>query len=142
VQQGFGLRLVAETGRDLLPPAAQVTEGVVLEVLAGVGTTRGSGLSPAALELHRTGLDGALIAVLGLLSAQDTEELARLRQGAGRCVAVLIDTSTWVSRTPSAAAYEQAAERLETAGWRVLRVQHGTTLASVWALAGVRAVTA
>jgi hypothetical protein len=32
------------------------------------------------------------------------------------------------------------ASLLSGAGWRVLRVPHGTTLASVWPLAGGRAV--
>lgn len=143
VQQGFGLRLLSETGRDLLPPAGQVSEGVVLEVLAGVATSRGASVAPATQELQRTGLDGALIAVLGLLSAQDTEQLARLRQGAGRCIAVLIDAQTWAPRSGSQNDdYERAALRLETGGWRVLRVSHGTTLASLWPLAGLKSVTA
>ena len=142
VQQGFGLRLLSEVGRDLLP-SAQVSEGVVLEVLAGVGTSRGGSISPASQELHRSGVDGALIAVLGLLSAEDTEELARLRQGSGRCIAVLIDAATWTSRaTTPPDGYEASAGRLEAAGWRVLRISHGTTLASVWPLAGAKGVLA
>jgi uncharacterized protein (DUF58 family) len=141
-QQGFGLRLLAETGRDLLPPAGQVSEGLVLDVLAGIGTSRGSSLSPAAQELHRTGPDGALIAVLGLLSPRDTEELSRLRQGTGRCIAVLIDTETWAGRRATSGEQHRAADQLELAGWRVLRVAHGTTLASLWPMAGVKAVPA
>ena len=140
VQQGFGLRLLAETGRDLLPPSGQVTEGVILEVLAGVGTSRATGLASATQELHRSGLEGALIAVLGLLSPTDVEELARVRQGAGRCIAVVIDATTWVSRPTGAHDTQGAADRLEAAGWRVLRISHGTTLASVWPLAGVKAL--
>lgn len=143
VQQGFGLHMVAETGRDLLPLTGQVSEGIVLEVLAGVATSRGTSLASATQQLHRTGLDGALIAVLGLLSAQDTEELARLRQGAGRCIAVLLDADSWTSRSSAMHQdYERSASRLEVAGWRVLRVAHGTTLASVWPLAGLKAVSA
>jgi uncharacterized protein (DUF58 family) len=142
--QGFGLRLLDETGRDLLPPAGQVSEGVVLEVLATAKTSRSASLSPAVAQLRRTGLDGSLVAVLGALTAEDTDELARLRQGAGRCVAVLLDTDTWSSRTSRVRAgdYERSAERLEAAGWRVLRVGHGTTLASVWPRAGLQRVSA
>ncbi|MCW2545291.1 MAG: hypothetical protein JWM40_2843, partial [Frankiales bacterium] len=36
--------------------------------------------------------------------------------------------------------YDRSATRLETAGWRVLRVAHGTTLASVWPQAGQQRV--
>ena len=141
-QQGFGMRLLNETGLDLLPPAGQVSEGVVLEVLAGVRTSRSGSIAPAVAQLRRTGLDGSLIAVLGLLTAEDTDELARLRQGAGRCVAVLMDTDTWSSRVPRGreSEYERSAERLESAGWRVLRIAHGTTLASVWPRAGLQRV--
>jgi len=140
-QQGFGLRVLADTGQDLVPHPGPVSEGVVLEVLAGVGTSKSTVLTPAVTQLRQSGLEGALVAVLGLLSAHDTDELVRLRQGSGRCVAVLIDAGTWTARHGPRGDAEQSARRLEAAGWRVLRISHGTTLAAVWPLAGVHGPT-
>ncbi|MDX6218791.1 MAG: hypothetical protein QOJ48_472, partial [Frankiales bacterium] len=60
--------------------------------------------------------------------------------GAGACVAVLVDAESWAPSGPrrreeAKQAYESSATLLAAAGWRVLRVEHGTTLASVWPLA-------
>jgi len=59
-------------------------------------------------------------------------------------VAVLVETETWAPggqrvRESTRAAYDASAQLLLGAGWRVLRVPHGTSLASVWPLAGNRA---
>ena len=80
--------------------------------------------------------------MLGLLGPEDADRLSRLRHGAGSCVAVLVDSDTWApvgarGRT-SAEAYEASAALLVGMGWRVLRVEHGTTLASVWPMASLR----
>jgi hypothetical protein len=141
---GFVLQLLGEDGVDIPPPTAGLTEAVLLDSLALVQPGRGSNLSAATTRL-RTGFGGVLVAVLGSLDVQDAERLARLRIGAGACVAVLLDTDSWAPVSPRArAAAEQAQDRvaslLSGAGWRVLRVPHGTTLASVWPLAGGRAV--
>ena len=84
--------------------------------------------------------------MLGALDADDTAVLTRLRRGSTACVAVLVDTSTWTTLPPVLA--EKAAERfmasedlLRAAGWRVVPVRYGTTLASVWQLAGPRTGT-
>ena len=139
---GFLLRLVAETGEDMGPPHVPLTEGVVLDSLALVEPSRGHSLAPAAARL-RSGIDGIMIAVLGALDADDAEKIARLRVGAGTCIAVVMDVDSWApvsARQKSAAKAE--AERtgalLSAAGWRVLPVSYGVTLASVWPLAGTR----
>jgi hypothetical protein len=54
-----------------------------------------------------------------------------------------MDTETWGPTGPrgrqeAAAAYDASAALLVATGWRVLRVEHGTTLASVWPMAGTR----
>ena len=121
----------------------RVTEGALLDVLAAVGSSRLESLDAATEHLRRDGVAGVLVAVLGALSADDAERLARLRHGSAACVAVLVDTETWSpgpARVPEAAAasYQAAAALLTDSGWRVLRVAHGTTLPSVWPLAGAR----
>ena len=141
-RSGFVLRLLDEDGHDVAPRTAALTEGVVLDSLALVQPSRTHNLLAAASRL-RTGIDGVLVAVLGNLDVEDAERLARLRMGAGTCIAVLLDTDSWAPVSPKARqAAEQAHARigslLSGAGWRVLPVAHGTTLASVWPLAGGR----
>ncbi len=139
---GYLLRVLAETGREVVPEGVPATEGSVLDALASAKPGHGHSLEPVAERLRRTGVDGVLVAVLGQLSPDDAERLSRLRHGSAACVAVLLDTATWTSpgsagRGP-APAYDDSARLLVAAGWRVLRIQHGTTLASVWPLAGGR----
>ncbi|MCW2607402.1 MAG: hypothetical protein JWO60_2095, partial [Frankiales bacterium] len=86
---------------------------------------------------------GALVAVLGQLDAEQAAQLARLRTGTSTCIAVLIDTDSWAPVSPraretAAAAHAAARSVLAATGWRVLSVEHGTTLASVWPLVGNR----
>jgi uncharacterized protein (DUF58 family) len=141
---GFVLRLMGDDGNDIPPPGAALTEGVLLDSLALVIGSRSPSLLPAATRL-RTGVDGVLVAVLGALDLEDAERLARLRTGSGTCVAVLLDTDSWKpgparAREAAQQDHQRVASLLGGAGWRVLPVEHGTTLASVWPLAGARGV--
>jgi hypothetical protein len=99
--------------------------------------SRRGNLDGAVEALRRTGLDGLLVAVLGALDPDDAEQLARLRHGGATCVAVLLDTPTWAG-SAGTTAHRSASHALQRAGWRVLDVRHGTTLASVWPQAARR----
>ncbi|MCU1601882.1 MAG: hypothetical protein JWO22_2591, partial [Frankiales bacterium] len=137
---GYGLRVLLETGLDLVPASSGLGEGAVLDALAGVQASRSETLEAATDQLRRNGVDGVLVAVVGALTPDDSERLARLRHGATACVAVLIESETWAPSGPrrreeARLGYEASAGLLTAAGWRVLRVAHGTTLASVWPLA-------
>jgi uncharacterized protein (DUF58 family) len=141
---GFLLRLVSETGEDMGPPHVPLTESVVLDSLALVQPSRGHSIAPAAARL-RSGIDGVLIAVLGALDVQDAEKLARLRVGAGTCIAVVLDVDSWApisarQKSTSQVNADRTAALLGAAGWRVLPVSYGTTLPSVWPMAGNRGV--
>jgi uncharacterized protein (DUF58 family) len=141
-RSGYGLRVLLDTGTDLVPSGVPTTDSTVLDALAGVQPSRSESLGAATDQLRRNGIDGVLVAVLGQLTPEDAERLARLRHGAAACVAVLVDTETWAPSGPrrreeAAAAYDRCAALLGAAGWRVLTVRHGTTLASVWPLAAV-----
>jgi uncharacterized protein (DUF58 family) len=155
LRDGHALRVLDDSGEDLVPAAAYaargrtggLSEGMLLEALAGVEASRRGTLDQAAATLRRTGVDGVLVAVLGTLHAPEAEALSRLRHGAGTCIAVLMETPTWGgpaarSRpghgTPHNKAHTAAARLLRLTGWRVLEVAHGTTLASVWPAAGAR----
>jgi len=140
---GYALRLVSEAAADLVPAGLPTTEIALLEALAGIGSSRAQNLEVVTDRFRRGGVDGVLVAVLGALEPEDAQRLSRLRHGAGSCVAVLLDTETWAPGHPRdrdavEAAYEASVALLAGAGWRVLRVVHGTTLSSVWPHAGTR----
>ncbi|HWH29702.1 MAG TPA: DUF58 domain-containing protein [Mycobacteriales bacterium] len=137
---GFALSLLRETGESVEPTGAPLTEALLLEHLATVTTSRAADLDAVAERLRR-GAGGAVVAVLGDLDPAQAERLARSRSASAACVAVLVDTASWGARSPSARAealarHQGSAAVLAAGGWRVLPVQHGTTLPSVWPLAG------
>lgn len=142
-RSGFALSLLRETGEPLgqsarpldgRPPDAMLHDGLLLDALADVTPSRTGSLTAATDRLSRVGPAGVLVAVLGTLDLDDAHRLARLRAGSAGCVAIVMDTASWLTGRPRPRADD--AERVETvlaaAGWRVLPVQHGTTLASVW----------
>jgi uncharacterized protein (DUF58 family) len=141
---GFALQLLRETGEPLGPPGLPLTEGLLLDSLAVVTTSRTPDVDGAAERLRRGGGGGGVVvAVLGDLDPSTAERLARARSSGSGSVAVLVDTDSWTGR--SAAAHAAARDRhaasaavLTGAGWKVLPVSHGTTLASVWPLASRR----
>jgi len=141
---GYGLSLLTDDDRPLLPADVPLSEGVLLDTLAGIELGSGADLEPALLRLRRRGVDGVLIAVLGALDAAEAERLARLRQGSNGCIAVLVDTATWAAAPGRVRGASAARERVDAAGiltaagWRVLRAPYGTSLASVWPLAAGR----
>jgi uncharacterized protein (DUF58 family) len=142
-RNGFALRILTDDGTDLVPRGVPTTEGAILDCLAGATFSRAETMAAASERLRREGIDGVLVAVFGALGSQDADRLSRRRHGAGSCVAVLMDTETWGPTGPrgrqeAAAAYDASAALLVATGWRVLRVEHGTTLASVWPMAGTR----
>jgi uncharacterized protein (DUF58 family) len=137
LRHGYGLRLLDSSDQETVPAELPLTEAVLLEALADVEPTRRGTFAPVADLLRRTGTDGLLVAFLGSLESLDAERLARLRRGGGTCVAVLLETPSWVADTATDPAHPQAVSILQRAGWRVLEVRHGTTLASVWPLAAI-----
>jgi len=88
---------------------------------------------------HRS--DGGLvIAVLGGLSPGEAEKLGQLRASGTTCVALLIDPNTWLNlpeaaRAQTNAHHESAALTLIRSGWRVVNVEHGANLTTLWPLA-------
>jgi len=140
---GYGLRMLGDTGLDLLPPGVPGTEGAILDVLAGTVASTGTTLLPASERLRRGGIDGVLVAVVGSLTPEEAGSLARLRHGSAACVAVLVDTDSWAvgsskARERALASYDASVALLVGAGWRVLPVALGTSLASVWPQASGR----
>ncbi|MDQ6650103.1 MAG: DUF58 domain-containing protein [Actinomycetota bacterium] len=139
---GFALRLVQDSAPDLAAGAPSAANGLLLDELAVISPSTGTELAPALGRLRRAA-EGLLVAFVGELDGREAEQLARLRRGSLSCVAVLLDTASWSALSPrdrvaAAAAYDSRAALLTRAGWRVLPVSAGVSLATVWPKAGVR----
>ena len=141
-RRGFSVRMITDTG--VVAGGGDIAdEGVLLDHLAEVTLSRNPGMEAAAGPLRGTEGLGTLIAVLGLLDAEQAALLASTRSPTDVSVAVLVDSSGWVGLSPRAqaeaeAAYDAAVEILMRAGWRVLRARHGDTLPQLWPSAGQR----
>ena len=142
-RSGLSMSVLRETGDPLTPPGLPLTEGVLLDTLASAAMSDTGRLDAVASRLRSGsgGGGGVLVAVLGRLDLAEAEQLARWRPGTGVCVAVVLDTDSWAPGGPKARAlareqHEAVVTLLDRAGWRVLPITHGTTLASVWPRAG------
>jgi uncharacterized protein (DUF58 family) len=136
-KHGYTLRFVTDAGVDIEGTTLSTAEATLLDQLAVVEpSTRGS-LPLTATRMHRGGGEGLIVAVCGTLNAEEAMTLGGLRNMASACIAVLIDTASWTALGPRAkaeteAAMESGAAVLRGAGWRVIVVRHGMTLASLW----------
>jgi len=144
-RDGFGLRLVTDVGPALTGYGGLAdvnggpTEGLLLEELAVVRTSRRRRLVEGIVGAKVADGEGLVVAVFGDLDDTDLDDVVRMRQGRGIGVAVLLDTGSWAARRgqheTTADRRDDAARTLRAAGWRVVPVERGTTLASVWRLA-------
>ena len=138
---GFALSMLRDGGESVAPPGVSLTEGLLLDELAVVRASSRRTLESAVEVLRSGGLGGVLVAVVGALDVDEAERLARLRTGSAVCVAVVLDTDSWAPLSPRAratavATHDDVCHLLLGAGWRVLPIAHGTSLAAVWPLAG------
>jgi uncharacterized protein (DUF58 family) len=141
-RQGYAVRMFSDAG-PAVAGAEIGDEGLLLDFLAEVTASRHAGLDPAVSALRGSEGVGSLVAVLGMIDAEQASELAAARTPSEVSIAILIDASSWMTLAPRArseaeAAYEAAAEILTRGGWRVLRARHGTPLAQLWPAAGQR----
>jgi uncharacterized protein (DUF58 family) len=138
---GFTMRMVTDSGIDLSPMSI-AGEGVLLDYLAEVHPSRHPNLATGIEKLRRDG-GGLIVAVVGMLSPGEAEQLASSRSPGTTAVAVFIDSTTWVNlsppqRTAADARYGEAAHALLVGGWRVLRARHGARLDALWPYAAAR----
>jgi uncharacterized protein (DUF58 family) len=140
----FEMRMVTDTGTEI--SSAGVGEvafdGSLLDVLAVMTASAGRSLHAGLNTIRRQGAEGLLIAVVGALTPDDAENLARMRGGSSSVgVAFVLQTSSWVTSSPEraeadAAAHRHACELLARSGWRVIEVNRGDSLAQLWSFAG------
>ena len=140
-RSGYSLHLLTDAGIDV-STASLDGEGALLDVLAEVRASRLPSLTSAVDRLRRD-REGLVIAVVGMLDPDEAARLAAVRAGGGTGVAVLVDSSDWVGlsaaqRSVAKERYDEIANRLNAAGWRVLRVRHGSRLDALWPYAAAR----
>lgn len=145
--QGYHVSLVTGTGQPVTPPGSlHGTNGrwadptALLDAMAEVTTTSSSVLTPATAALRRAGTDSLLVAVAGSMTASQVAELAPLRHGGTRAVALLLDVDSWGQAgtgRPLGAPVDvgAAAAVLMAAGWHTVVARSGDRLRSVWASA-------
>jgi uncharacterized protein (DUF58 family) len=133
---GYKLRLVTDAGIDVAANEAD-GEGAVLDHLAEVELSQRGNIGHLVDQVRRRSHGGLTIGLFGLLSPAEAELLAALRTNAATCVALFVDTTTWLNLP--AAAREEATRRHEAAalgmlrtGWRVVPVTHGSRLPVLW----------
>lgn len=136
-ERGFDVRLVTDTGGEVSSSALGGAgfDGAMLDVLAGLSASNGQTLHVGIDSARRSGGQGLIIAIVGTVQADDAERLARLR-AADRSTGVvfMLDTETWApTTTPTRTSdHERAVDLLTSAGWRVVPVRRGDSIARLW----------
>lgn len=135
--QQFNVRLLSDESRGAdhswhdrgISGPAEVQ--LLLDSLAIVATRPGRELA-GGTEQHSTGL---VVAVLGALTPTDLAGLSRIRAGATRAMAIVLDVAAWTragaDQPPVPSAREQAAA-LRNQGWAVVVAGPADKLPAVW----------
>ncbi|MCC3779364.1 DUF58 domain-containing protein, partial [Streptomyces sp. UNOB3_S3] len=155
LERGFTVRLLTDTGSSLpgldapggrtgSSPDPSGAAGLMLDALAVIDHSEGTGLSPAHEALRGAGGEGLLVAFLGDLDEPQTALAARMRPRGGTAVAFVLPTATWAGAPEDSPARREADERLRvlrSAGWTALPVAPDTALPDLWRLAGAPGAT-
>jgi uncharacterized protein (DUF58 family) len=138
-RQSFDIRLVTDTGAEVSSAGlGGGFDGALLDVLAVLGLSAARTLHTGVETTRRQGGEGMVIAIVGSLDVDDAERLARLRDGERSTgIVFALDPTTWAAPVP---ARREATElrqdvigMLARAGWRVVEVQQGDSIADLWA---------
>jgi uncharacterized protein (DUF58 family) len=133
---GYKVRLVTDSGIDV-DAAEGGGEGILLDHLAEVKLSQKGDIATLVDRVKRRSDGGLVIGVFGLITPHEAELLTALRGSGATCLALLIDSTTWLN-LPTAAreeadqAHGVAALGLLRSGWRVVGVPHGAKLAAMW----------
>jgi uncharacterized protein (DUF58 family) len=133
---GYKLRLVTDDDIDV-DAAESDGEGVLLDHLAEVRLSQRGDIAQLVERVRHRSDGGLIIGVFGLLTPAEAELLAALRGTGATCLALLIDSTTWLNLATAAReeadrAHGVAALALLRSGWRVVGVPHGAKLAALW----------
>jgi uncharacterized protein (DUF58 family) len=133
---GYKVRMVTDGGIDV-DAAEGDGEGVLLDHLAEVKLSQRGDVARLVERVRHRNDGGLIIGVFGSLTPTEAGLLAGLRGSGATCVALLIDSTTWLN-LPTAAreeadrAHGMAALALLRSGWRVVGVPHGAKLSALW----------
>ena len=139
--RGYAVRVVDADGEWLRPGttgnetmSGPEAEGPLLDVFATVGLTEGRSPAVRDPQARARVRDGLLVAVLGDLEGDQAETIAALRHGNASALALVLDTSSWASRSsaPEDGRTTRAAALLASAGWRVTVCGPQTDLTEAW----------
>ncbi|MFC0860987.1 DUF58 domain-containing protein [Sphaerimonospora cavernae] len=126
-RDGLGLRLITDQGAQHLADTG--ASWSLLDALSVVRHSSARSLEHGIAALRQGGGDGLIVAVLGTVDSTDARELARLKQPGVTGIAVLLGTSD----EPTSPGIDETVENvLAAAGWRVIRLSAGVSLAAVW----------
>jgi uncharacterized protein (DUF58 family) len=139
--RGFDVRLVTDSGGEVSTGALGGAgfDGALLDVLASLAPSTGQGLHVGIDAARRTGGQGLIVAILGAIQSDDAERLVRLRAtDRSTGVVLLLDTDTWTaaSTAPAPGDRNRTIAMLVGAGWRVVEVRRGESVAAIWASLG------
>lgn len=146
-QRGFDIRLVTDGGGEVSSSAlgASSFDGAMLDALAGLSPSTGQSLHVGIESTRRAGGHGLIVAIVGTIHADDADRLARLR-AADRStgVVLMLDTNTWAPTAAPARTtdHDRAVGLLTSAGWRVVEVRRGDSVARLWSELGSNAAAA
>ncbi|MDQ1680231.1 MAG: hypothetical protein QOI42_1090 [Frankiaceae bacterium] len=136
LRQSYHLQLALGMGATGDEPVVveRGDERTLLDRCAEVGPSGAPSLLPLIDRLGTS--DQLIVAVLGSISRDEALQLARLRRRAV-CLAVMVDSSSWASlshrdRLAADAASAASALLLHQSGWRILRADRMTSLATAW----------
>ncbi|MEV7802505.1 DUF58 domain-containing protein [Microbispora sp. NPDC088329] len=135
--EGLALRLVTDQGARHVVETGQSWS--LLDTLAVIRQSTARSLEHGVGALRQGAGEGLIVAVLGALDPEEARTLAQLRHPGVTAVAVLLDLASWDGASWDAVAAENARTArsvLTGAGWRVLDLPAGASLAGVWPQAG------
>ncbi len=146
-QRGYAVRLITGStpmitgsSHDDISGGGSDAEGQLLDALATVDATEALAFESIASTV-RHGNEGMLIAVLGKLTPDDTDQLVRARHGMGRSIALVCAPEGWLDhRTRRQGAddltaqtdHENCVALLRSAGWSVAAFSKVDAVADTW----------
>ena len=131
---GYKLRMTTET-IDLAPDS--VHQDQILDHLASIGTRRTSDMGTLVERARQGEYGGLIIGVFGIMAPQEAGLLSALRTSGTTCIAILVDSSTWMSlpgpaREEADEAFQATWLTLLRGGWRVIPIRRGDRLDRLW----------
>ncbi|HEU5034552.1 MAG TPA: DUF58 domain-containing protein [Mycobacteriales bacterium] len=141
---GFTMRVVTDAGDEVTTGSVGVDafDSVLLDNLAVRTASATTSIRTGCTAVRRGGGEELLVAIVGPLSSEDAQSLSRIAQGGPSVgIGLVLDTASWTTLAPRAAASAARAHRetcdvLAAAGWRVLPVTAGASLAELWPATG------